>query len=380
MRIVADENIPLVREFFGTLGEVRTVAPRALSREHTAQADLLVVRSVVPIPAALVKGTPVRFVGTCTAGVDHLDGAGLSALGIAWTGAPGCNANSVVNYVFSTLAALEGPWLDSTVGPSSMGIVGCGNVGGLLYRRVRELGLRCRVYDPFLTPEQVPDLGPLEEVLGCDMVCIHAPHTTGGPHPSHHLLGASELHQLKPGALLINAGRGPVVDNDALQALLARRDDLRVVLDVWENEPDLNAELVERVDLATPHIAGHSYDGKVRGTEMIYRSVCDFLGLPAPLTAAKFDPQPELQSLALSATAPAAALNQAILGAYDVREDDLRFRAAIAGANRPRDAFDEQRKHYPIRREFEHFTVQPLEPNPALEKQLQILGFKPTSD
>src|SRR5690606_32555616 len=144
-----------------------------------------------------------------------------------------------VEYVYAALCELDVNWLTSKVG-----IIGCGNVGGLLYRRLRAQGVECRCYDPFLTAEQNPDLSSLEEVLACDVVSMHTPLTKTGPYPSYHLLSNAELSQLKPRAVLLNCGRGPVIDNQALLELLKTRDDLRVVLDVWEPEPEISRELL----------------------------------------------------------------------------------------------------------------------------------------
>src|SRR5690606_1378137 len=271
MKILADENIPLVHEFFDSLGDVITVPPRDMDRHHTREADILVVRSVRAIDRALVENTGIRYVGTCTAGFDHLDIQALDELGIRWRSAPGCNAESVVDYVFSCLAALGVNFFDATVG-----IVGCGNVGGRLHRRLQSLGIKSHCYDPLLN-QNLPHLVSLDAVLESDIVCLHAPLTRGGQHPSFHLLGSGQLQKLRKGATLISAGRGGVVDNAALKQLLAQRDDLQVVLDVWESEPDIDRELFERVSFGTPHIAGHAFDAKVRGTEMIYRDVCAFL-------------------------------------------------------------------------------------------------------
>jgi erythronate-4-phosphate dehydrogenase len=272
MRIVADENIPLVNAFFGHMGEVVCLPGRTMTATDVRDADALIVRSVTKVNPALLDGSKVKFVGTCTIGVDHLDHTYLAANGIGWSSAPGCNANSVVEFVYAALCHLDINWL-----PVKFGIIGCGNVGGLLYKRLKAQGADVRCYDPNLTLTQNPDLTSLDEVLACDVISMHTPLVTTGPHPSFHLLGRKELLQLKTGAVLINCGRGPVINNQALLDVLAERDDLRVVLDVWEPEPDISLELLNRVLLGSPHIAGYSYDGKLNGTEMIYQALCRHL-------------------------------------------------------------------------------------------------------
>ncbi|MGQ9427528.1 4-phosphoerythronate dehydrogenase [Gilvimarinus sp. F26214L] len=374
MKIVADENIPLIHEFFDSMGEVYTVPPRTLSPKHTRDADILVVRSVVPIGPTLLENSALRFVGTCTAGIDHLDVSCLDRLGIRWSGAPGCNAAAVGDYVFSALAALGVDSLNVRVG-----IIGCGQVGGGLFRRLTALGVECRCFDPFLSPSAQPGLTGLDEVLESDVICIHAPLTRSGPHPSLHLLGAKQLERLPTGATLISAGRGGVVDNKALLELLESRRDLKVVLDVWESEPEVDRALFDRVTLGTPHIAGHSYDGKAKGTEIIYRKVCELLHRPAEKTYHELDPFPAPEPIRLAPASPLEALRSAVLTAYDMREDHRRFAQALQEGTDPRAAFDRLRRNYPIRREFSNFRVELEEANPQrrlqLAAQLRALGF-----
>lgn len=357
LKIVADENIPAVETYFGHLGEISRYPGRQLQREQLKDADILLVRSVTPVNEQLLAGTPVQFVGTCTIGTDHLDIDYLQQQGIRYSSAPGCNANSVVEYVFTALAALEVPWWQSCVG-----IIGCGNVGGHLYRQLKKLGLDCRVYDPLLAPGSIEDLTDLNSVLGADIICVHAPLTKTGDHPSFHLLGETELAQLRQGATLISAGRGAVIDNQALLKLLPQRQDLRIALDVWEPEPGLDSRLLEAVELGSPHIAGYSLDGKVTGTAMIYNAVCDHLGIAAAAESeglAVEDLMIDLTAMSLSHNAE-ALLQTAILGAYNIRGDDQRLREMIQQSESHEArclGFDLLRKHYPERREFRHWQV-----------------------
>ncbi len=386
LSIVADENIPFVREFFSSMGEVTTYPGREMSAEHVAQADVLLVRSVTEVNPQLLENSSVKFVGTCTIGTDHLDQDFLRRQGIAFHSAPGCNANSVVEYVFSVLAELKPQWSSA-----SFGIVGCGNVGGRLYKRLTALGLPVSVYDPFLTADTQADLCELDQVLSADIVCLHTPITDDGPHPSMHLLNEARLRQLRSGSLLINAGRGPVIDNQALKTVLKERNDLTVALDVWEPEPALDLELLDQVERATPHIAGYSFDGKVEGTAMIYRALCDHLGVDAKVDAAQLlrDDSSNSQPLELDAFGgiPQEVINQTILAAYRVAEDDRRTRdqlttevcrlhSKVLAQN-----FDALRKTYPKRREFSCFEIGSLPKHmnqtekKSLSKTLATLGF-----
>lgn len=379
MRIVADENIPLVNAFFGHLGEVVCLPGRTMSAADVRNADALIVRSVTKVNPALLTGSQVKFVGTCTIGVDHLDQSYLDANGIQWSSAPGCNANSVVEFVYAALCHLDINWL-----PVKFGIIGCGNVGGLLYRRLKAQGVDVRCYDPNLSATQNPDLTSLDEVLACDVISMHTPLVTTGQHPSFHLLGHKELQQLKPGAVLINCGRGPVIDNQALFDVLTGRDDLRVVLDVWEPEPDISLELLDKVLLGSPHIAGYSYDGKLNGTEMIYQALCRHLNRSPQSSLAELVPSLANNQLRINENIEKSGniFNVAkalIKQVYDIAEDDARLRAvarqAFAGQMVFGEGFDGLRKHYPVRREFHNYQVHLENISEADKKWLQVLGF-----
>jgi erythronate-4-phosphate dehydrogenase len=370
MRIVADENIPALQEYFSVFGDVVAVNGRALQAEQVADADVLLVRSVTPVNADLLAGSPVRFVGTCTIGTDHLDTAYLRDAGVSYASAPGCNAGGVVQYVLTALSQLRENWRSSKVG-----IVGCGNVGGRLYRTLRQLGVDCVGYDPFLASSSDLQLVSFEEVLQADILCLHAPYTTEGTYPTRHMFNAAALAQLRPGALLLNAGRGGVIDNAALLARLQAGADLEVVLDVWENEPSINADLARCVAVGTPHIAGYSDEGRMNGSIMICRALAQFLGwsdeqIEAHLQAVS------VRSGNTGGSISAASVKEALISAYDIWADHQRFMAAVNDDAPLGPAFDRLRKHYPGRREPSYYTVAVPDANAALEGELRAAGFR----
>jgi len=362
MKIVADDNMPLVRELFSTYGEVVTCSGRELTAAHLVDADVLLVRSVTPVNAALLEGSPVQFVGSATIGVDHVDMDYLASRNIQFASAPGCNANAVVQYVLSALCCLRPDWLGETVG-----IVGCGNVGGRLYGTLRALGVDCRCYDPFLNTATIGGLTTFERVLEADILCLHTPLTTGGAYPTHHLLNETALMNFAPGGLLLNAGRGPVVDNAALLRL-NRGEQWQVVLDVWESEPAISLPLLEQITMGTPHIAGYSEDGKINGTYMVCEAFCQWLGQPSPAKPGRDEP---VQWLSVK------SLAEAILAVYDIAGDDRRMREVLLSAGYPAAVgfgFDQLRKTYPARLEFQHFGVS-ADSDEYLAGQLATLGF-----
>jgi len=374
VRILADENIPML-EVFARHGQLRRVAGRSLDRAVLADAEVLLVRSVTQVDQALLAGSQVKFVGTCTIGTDHLDLQYLTQQGIGWASAPGCNARGVVDYVLGallTLAERDGVELSKRC----YGVVGAGQVGQRLVQVLRGLGWQVLVCDPPRQQAEGGDYVDLATVLErCDVVSLHTPLTQQGEHPTFHLLGAEQLQSLQQGSWLINASRGAVVDNQALKQLLTQRHDLRVALDVWEGEPQVDAELAQRCDIASAHIAGYSLDGKIRGTSQIYQAFCQHFAL-ADSAAIEF-PAQTLLAMELAAHTPVEeALRVICRAVYDPRSDDAAFRLSLQGdALTRRAAFDQVRKNYPVRREIPDLQVRVNQPAVELQQMLQALGI-----
>jgi erythronate-4-phosphate dehydrogenase len=376
MLIVADENIPLLDAFFEHFGEIRRVPGRSIDRATVEQADVLLVRSVTRVDRELLEGSKVRFVGTCTIGTDHLDLDYFQQAGITWSSAPGCNARGVVDYVLgslSTLAEIEGADLTQR----TYGVVGAGEVGGRLVKVLQGLGWKVLVCDPPRQAAEGGDYVSLEQIIEqCDVISLHTPLTRRGAQPTWHLFDEKRLNQLKPGTWLINASRGPVVDNRALRQVLLQREDLQAVLDVWEAEPEVDVALAELCVLATPHIAGYSLDGKQRGTAQIYQAYCAFLGQVPQVSLNDLLPAPWLAQVTLSGdTDPAWALAMLCRGVYDPRRDDADFRRSLVGSvSEQRAAFDGLRKNYPSRREIDGLQVRIDGEAPALQQIVAALG------
>ncbi|MFY9179815.1 MAG: 4-phosphoerythronate dehydrogenase, partial [Venatoribacter sp.] len=329
MKIVADENIPLLNEFFQDLGELTCLAGRNMTKADVQEADVLLVRSVTKVNEALLQGSSVRFVGTCTIGTDHLDSRYLQQAGITFASAPGCNAQSVVDYVLSALSTYS-EYKNLDLLNLIVGIVGVGNVGFKLRQRLETMGIQVLAVDPFKSAEQVGALVSLDEALKADVLCLHTPLTFSGEEPTYHLIQAKELQQMRPDACILNAGRGPVIHNQDLLNHLKQTPSFTAILDVWEDEPEPNLALLDQCLLATPHIAGYSLDGKMNGTAMIYQALCRFLGKKADKALENFMPEPAVKELVFSAAMPKEQLlRTAIRAVYDVRGDDLRMRNSL---------------------------------------------------
>ena len=372
MRIVADPNIPLVQEAFGPLGEVRLVPGREITIRSVRDADALLVRSVTPVNAGLLDGSAVRFVATATIGVDHVDQEYLSGKGIGFASAQGSNANSVAEYVAA--AMLETARRRKfRLRDKTLGVIGVGQVGSRVVRNAHALGMRVLQNDPpRARAEKRSEFVPLERLLAeADILTLHVPLARKGPDTTFHLFDRDRLATLelrKP--VLINTSRGAVVDNRALLKAIDGEWLGGVVLDVWENEPKISPELLDVVDLATPHIAGYSFDGKVNGTRVIYRAFCDAFGikpdweptLPPP-------PVPRIELTVSSGEDDEEVLRRIVRRVYDITADDAALRKDVL-------TFDKLRAEYPVRREFFNTELVLRGAGENLRAKSAALGFK----
>lgn len=371
IKIYADENMPYVQQFFAGIGDVTLVNGRTLDAAQVADADVLLVRSVTKVNADLLaQNRQLRFVGSATIGVDHIDQNYLQQRGIHFTSAPGCNAQSVVEYVLSSLFVLaeqqQKPLTEWTVG-----VVGVGQIGSRLVRALNALQVKVLQCDPLRaeTETNFPHLPFDDLLLQCDALSFHVPLSKGGPYPTAQLINAESLARIAPEVAIINASRGEVTCNQALlaEALAGIRRPL--VLDVWQQEPHILQQLVPFTRIATAHIAGHSVEGKARGTEMLYQSLCKLLNIKAYLTIEQFCPPPAVDMLKISTNFSLSDVQNLCRMLYDVRRDDALFRYHLNG-----NGFDWLRKHYPPRREFSSLRLTSFDDS-AIPSYLTQLGF-----
>lgn len=375
LRIVCSESVAEARAVFSRIGEVTLVPEESLRREDLARADLLVTRSKRRIDRALLEGTPVRFYGAATAGFDHVDHAWLDDAGIAWTCAPGCNAASVADYVLASLL-----WLSETRGLDwagrTLGIVGVGQIGSRLAARAPALGLTVVGNDP--PRGAAGDPGPfveIDELLArADVITLHVPLTDHGPCPTRGMVDRAWLARTKPGCVWINASRGEVVvEPDWLDAQRRGRF-AAAVLDVFDREPGVSVDMIRAADLATPHIAGYSLEGRIRGTVQVFEAACRFAGLEASPPDDLLPPMPPID--------PAAGLWGLVRQVYDPSMDSLPLHEAARGEppEAIRDAFQRHRKHYPVRREIGSARLEASAMPPSLCEAVRILGFGGMAD
>jgi len=372
--------MPFAREAFSTLGDVQIVEGRAIGPEHVRDADLLAVRSTTRVDARLLEGSRVRFVGTATIGIDHMDIAYLERRGIHWCYAPGCNANSVSEYVTAALLCLAN-CRGFTLEGKTIGVVGVGNVGRLMVLKAQALGMRVLQNDPpRQRAERTPDFVSLDQILEeADVVTLHVPLTRMGPDATYHMAEERFFARLKCGAIFINCARGATTDTAALINALNQGVAADAVIDTWEGEPEYSLELLARTAIATPHIAGHSFEGRVMGTVMVYREACRFLGVEPQWTPDDCWPPPPVPRVQVNSRGrpDEAVLWEIVRQVYDIEADDRSFReSSRADLPTRRVRFDELRRNYPMRREF-RFTRVVLEPGvDQLRRKVADLGFQ----
>lgn len=355
VRIVCATSLAGGKEAFETIGSVRMVPESEINRAAIRDTDVLVTRSKVNINDELLADSRLRFYGTATAGFDHVNVPALERRGIAWSQAPGSNANSVAEYVIAALCWLglrhSFSWKDKT-----LGIVGAGQVGSRLQQVAEAMGMRVLLNDPPLR-EQTGDAKyrPLDDVIRhADVVSLHVPLSDDNPHATRGMVDAAFFSVMQTGSVFINASRGEVVREADLKQAAREHKFSAVVLDVFDHEPEIDEETLDLATLASPHVAGYSLDGRLKGTEMVYRAACRSLGLEPRWKI------PDVETPTVI-TAPENESNEhtlfrVILAAFNPEDDDRRLRELPEGVGMGRH-FQRLRSGYPERREFRHFAV-----------------------
>ena len=409
MRILVDSAMPYWEAFFEPLGEVLSFSGGELNKDTSAQQnphanelndklstiDVLLVRSTTKVNASLLDKMPkVRFVGTATAGYDHLDTAELEQRNIKWIVAGGCNAQAVAQYVTSALLnlACSDKFL---LQDKRVAIVGDGNVGSCVRNTLQAIGCDVMSYDPPLVEQinkQVDkqhkhvQFTDFDAVLGADIICLHAPLNSHAAYPSFHLFDEQKLKKLSSHQYLINAGRGEIIDGEALLQAYQRQPDCmpQVVLDVWENEPVINTQIIPFLRFASQHIAGHTLEGKANGTSMLYKALCTDYGIKPsvelldlmPLYKLAIPPalQAKLDDTRISdATQIQNIVREVANCVYDIKNDDSVFSVLMAQSTSVGADFAQSRRKYPIRREFSALSISCM--NIKIKEFLRAIGF-----
>ena len=371
MKLLYEQSLLYGEQFFSDFDECESFETHQLQPQQLRGVDALLVRSTTTVDAALLRyADQLSFVATGTAGFDHLDCDLLADRDIGVFNAAGCNAISVAEYVMSCLI-VGCQQLGHELSDITVGIVGAGHVGSAVEGKLRALNVAYKLCDPLLASSQSErQFCSLDEIFGCDIVTLHVPWTTTGAFATDGFIDHSLLSSLGHRQILINACRGEVIDADGLQTMLQRTDRPRVFLDVWHDEPNIDKTILPLVDIATPHIAGHSLEGKARGTELVYRALTKHFAVAGDKKIADFLPKPDVKSLTLNQSVLSwETLSQLMLLQYDCQIDDRCFRRKTVNNV----AFSLQRKQYRMRREYSALNVECIEKK--VVDQLTALGF-----
>lgn len=396
MRIVSDSNILSAKSSLINVTDLQLIPGREICRNDLLNADALLVRSVTPVNADLLHGTPVKFVGSATSGTDHIDLEYLRSANIHFAGAPGSNANAVVDYCFTALAYAV-LHRNLQIERCRVGLIGGGHVGGLFAQKLAKLGIDYRVCDPPLQKSigleatvspgwvfaadsdfyshwipPVSSFCSMEELLRCDVISLHVPLELDGEYSTYKLISERELRQVKPNVTLINTCRGTVVHEPDLIQGLRSNAGMTYIADVWDNEPNISAELVSMAAIATPHIAGYSQDAKQNATSMLLQALSEFFEQPA------FDLQqpssPVLESQ-LTLTATPDAQWSCLLELLPLMQLSGELKQALRQENFE-DQFDAMRKRQLDRREFRFYRIAGTTLTAAQQLFLRTLGLR----
>ena len=371
MKFVVDENIPNLDETFAHHGDVIRCNGRQIGRRDLQGADVLLVRSITRVDEQLLRQTGIRFVGSTTIGTDHIDTTWLEANEIAWAHAPGCNADAAAQYTLA-LMWLACDRLGKEFKRQSVGIIGRGNVGRRLEHLLKVLGIKVMSCDPPLRDRGEQGLVSMDEACGNSIISLHTPLTTQGPYATLNLFNLQQLAKLQAGTLLVNASRGGVIEKSELSGQL-QSGRLHAALDVWPDEPFIDAKLLQAVTVATPHVAGYSLEGKTAGTDMIYQRFCRIFGLaPQAKSEAEYSPVELEYPTSISGT---ELMGYAIQSSCQVERDDKSLRQLCKPGNLDqRVQIDGLRTDYPERQDFKSYLVRGASDSDA--SCLQQLGFR----
>ena len=372
MKIVADDKIPFLKGVLEPFADVIYLPGKQIDRKSLKDADALLTRTRTKCNSSLLKGTAVKFIGTATIGYDHIDTEFCRKNDITWTNAPGCNSSSVQQYIAAALLRISGKF-KYKLKNKTIGIVGVGNVGSKVEKLARILEMNVLLNDPPRARKEGENgFVSLDQLLiESDIVTAHVPLNLTGEDKTYHLFDEKSFGMMRRGTWFINSSRGEVIDTAALKNAVDSGKLMGTVADVWENEPDIDLELLGKAYLSTPHIAGYSTDGKANGTSMAINSLCKFFNLPLNNWYPDTVPDPAVPVILLDCKGKTDedVLREAVLHTYNIDDDSIRLKQSPA-------EFEKQRGDYPLRREFPAYTVIVKGGTRNTRMMLKGMGFK----
>ena len=373
IKILVDNNIPFLKGVLDNIVDIKYLSPNKITTQNVQDADALIIRTRTQCNESLLKTSKVKFIATATIGYDHIDTKYCDSKGINWINAPGCNSSSVMQYVASALFTLRAS-KNLDLSKLTIGIVGVGNVGSKVEKLAKLLGMNILLNDPpRKRKEGSSNFIDLQELTDAsDIITFHVPLNLSGIDRTYHMAD-KEYFSLMQNKIIINTSRGEVIDSDAMIQAINRKNISSAVLDVWENEPDIDQELLNIIDIATPHIAGYSAEGKANGTAVCVNAVTEYFDLnfqkkwypqeiPVPSNSSVIDidcMDKTIQQI----------LSEIILHTYSILNDDKKLRSSV-------ETFEKQRNEYPIRREFPFYEIKLINGTEEIPELLIKLGFQ----
>jgi erythronate-4-phosphate dehydrogenase len=371
MKIVADDKIPFLKGALEPYAEVVYIPGKQINREILKDVDALLIRTRTKCTENLLEGTGVRFIGSATIGSDHIDTHYCSKNKIRWTNAPGCNSTSVQQYIAAALLKISSEY-HFNLKDKTLGIIGVGNVGSKIEKFARSIGMNVLLNDPpRARVEGKKNFDSLSTLLSeSDIVTVHVPLNVVGEDYTYHLFNEESYRKFKKGAWFINTSRGEVADTYALKKILKSGILGGATIDVWENEPDIDLELMQQSFITTPHIAGYSTDGKANGTSMVVNSLTRYFKLPSENWYPANVPIPASPYISIDCNKKPEEeiIRESVIKTYNIEEDNARLRLS------PTD-FEKLRGDYPLRREFTSYTVDLKDGTEKVRQILDELGF-----
>ena len=374
IKIVADDKIPFLKGVLEPFAEVLYLSPKEITNATVKDADALLIRTRTKCNKELLAGSSIKFIATATIGFDHIDGAYCDANKIHWMSAPGCNSSSVQQYIASALVTIAAN-KKFKLSDKTIGIVGVGNVGSKVEKLAKAIDMNVLLCDP---PRQRREGGnqfvPLDELVKkSDIITFHVPLNRSGEDKTFHMADEKFFESFTESKILFNSSRGEVVETDALKIAVRNGSVSDLVLDVWENEPNIDLELLELTDIATPHIAGYSADGKANGTAICVNGLAGHFNFPLEKNwYPKEIPNPaNFSKIEIDCVGriEEKIIREVILSTYKIEEDDKRLRSSAQ-------TFEKQRGDYPVRREFTFYSLNLSNCENVIQEKLYQIGFK----
>ena len=372
MRIVADDKIPFLKGALEPYAEVVYIPGKQINREILKDSDALLIRTRTICNENLLKGTSIRFIGTATIGFDHIDTHYCSKNNIIWTNAPGCNSSSVQQYIAAALLRISSEH-HFNLKDKTLGIIGVGNVGSKVEKFARSVGMNVLLNDPPRARiEGKKNFHSLNTVLsGSDILTVHVPLNIVGEDQTWHLFNEESFKKIKRGAWFLNSSRGEVTDTYSLKNALYSGMLSGAVIDVWENEPNIDPELLQQAFIATPHIAGYSTDGKANGTSMVVNSLTKYFNLPSENWYPSDVPPPASPYISIDCNnkSDEEIIREAVIHTYNIDKDNSMLRISIQN-------FEKLRGDYPVRREFTSYTINLKDGTEKVLQTMKSIGFR----